>query len=208
MRKWRNLQKHREAQDKGRAGIFKSLPAAHREVVRDYTHGRALPGAGRLRARCTGRPHLSLRGGELARRGRVLRRRRARCRRVSGETTRAPRAGTWLFEAVLRLRGDPARVQHNRYEIVPFSPGARSTHWSSINPVLGALRGRFVIAGDSILSFYTSPTGRYRGFECLQQRDARRYSVRGAMLEEDKVVSTWALELTAHLGRERSKKRS
>ena len=62
--------------------------------------------------------------------------------------------------------------------------------------MLGALRGRFVIAGDAILSFYTSPTLRYRGFECIQQRDARRYSVRGAMLEEDKLLATWALELT------------
>ena len=50
---------------------------------------------------------------------------------------------------------------------------------------------------DSILSFYSSPTGRYHGFECLQQRDDKRYSVRGAMMEEDKIISTWALELTA-----------
>jgi hypothetical protein len=97
---------------------------------------------------------------------------------------------------VQRLRGDPTRVQHNRYEIVPLSPGARSTHWSSNNPAIGALRGRFVITGDAILSFYSSPTGRYRGFECIQQRDPTRYSVRGSLLEEDKVISTWAIELT------------
>jgi hypothetical protein len=58
------------------------------------------------------------------------------------------------------------------------------------------LRGRFVLAGDAILSSYLSPTSRYRGFECIQRRDARHYSVRGAMLEEDKLLSTWALELT------------
>jgi len=98
---------------------------------------------------------------------------------------------------VLRLRGDPARVQHNRYEIEPFSPGARSTHWTSTNPAIGALRGRFVLSGDAILSSYSSPTGRYRGFECIQQLDQRLYSVRGALLDEDKVISTWALELTA-----------
>jgi hypothetical protein len=98
---------------------------------------------------------------------------------------------------VLRLRGDPARVQHNRYEIVPFTPGSRSTHWNSVNPAIGALRGRFVLAGDAILSMYQSPTGRYRGFECLQQRDDKRYWVRGTMLDEDKVISTWAFELTS-----------
>ena len=43
---------------------------------------------------------------------------------------------------------------------------------------------------------YSSPTGRYRGFECIQQRDPRRYTVRGSLLDEDKVISTWALELT------------
>ena len=95
-----------------------------------------------------------------------------------------------------RLRGDPARVQHNRYEIVPFSPGARSTHWSALNPAIGALRGRFVVVGDTILSFYASPSGRYRGFESLQQRSSARYSVRGSLLEEDKLLSSWALELT------------
>jgi hypothetical protein len=97
---------------------------------------------------------------------------------------------------VQRLRGDPTRVHHNRYEIEPLSEGARSTHWTSSNPAVGALRGRFVISGDAILSSYASPTGRYRGFECLQQRDESRYSVRGALLEEDKVISSWAVELT------------
>ena len=116
---------------------------------------------------------------------------------AAGETTIRHEAAKWLFEAVLRLRGDPTRVQHNRYEIEPLQPGARSTHWNSINPAIGALRGRFVLAGDAILSSYASPTGRYRGFECLKRETASKYSVRGAMLDEDKVISTWALELTA-----------
>lgn len=103
--------------------------------------------------------------------------------------------GKWRFEVVLRLRGDPARVTHNRYEIEPFSPGARSTHWTSTNPAIGALRGRFVLSGDAILSFYASPTGRYRGFECMKKHNDKAYSARGAMLDEDKVISTWALEL-------------
>ena len=97
---------------------------------------------------------------------------------------------------MLRLRGDPTRVTHNRYEIEPFIAGARSTHWTSSNPAIGALRGRFVLAGDAILSFYGSPTGRYRGFECLKQRNDKLYSAHGALLDEDKVISTWAMELS------------
>jgi len=37
VRKWRNLQKHREAQKKGRGGIFKSYRLRIAKVVRDYT---------------------------------------------------------------------------------------------------------------------------------------------------------------------------
>src|SRR5436190_21371593 len=37
VRKWRNLQKHREAQKKGRAGIFSSYRLRIAEVRRDYT---------------------------------------------------------------------------------------------------------------------------------------------------------------------------
>jgi heme-degrading monooxygenase HmoA len=36
VRKWRNLQKHREAQKKGRAGIFKGYRLRIASVLRDY----------------------------------------------------------------------------------------------------------------------------------------------------------------------------
>ncbi|HZQ74100.1 MAG TPA: antibiotic biosynthesis monooxygenase [Burkholderiales bacterium] len=36
VRKWRTLQKHREAQKKGRAGIFKSYRLRIASVIRDY----------------------------------------------------------------------------------------------------------------------------------------------------------------------------
>jgi len=37
VRKWRNLQKHREAQKKGRGGIFESYRLRIAQVLRDYT---------------------------------------------------------------------------------------------------------------------------------------------------------------------------
>jgi hypothetical protein len=116
---------------------------------------------------------------------------------VTGETTIRHESGHWIFEGVLRVHGERPALQHNRYEIEPLAPSARATHWTSSSPALGTLRGRFVVTADAILSFYANGTGRYRGFECIQQRDERRYSVRGAMMEEDKVISSWALELTA-----------
>ena len=115
---------------------------------------------------------------------------------MAGETTVRHEPGRWIFEAVQRLRGDPTRVHHNRYDIEPWSEGARSTHWTSSNPTVGALRGRFVLSGDAILSFYGSPSGRFRGFECLKKESDTRYSARGALLDEDKLISNWALELS------------
>jgi len=37
VRKWRNLQQHREAQARGRAGIFSSYRLRVAQVIRDYT---------------------------------------------------------------------------------------------------------------------------------------------------------------------------
>jgi hypothetical protein len=104
-------------------------------------------------------------------------------------------AGNWLSEGVLRVKSVPPKEHHNRYEIVPFSPGSNATHWSAENAALGALNGRFVIAGDAILSFYASGTGRNRGFASMQQKEVRHILVRGARLDHDKVISTWALDL-------------
>src|SRR5829696_8251617 len=39
VRKWRNLQKHREAQKKGRGGIFSSYRLRVAQVLRDYSMG-------------------------------------------------------------------------------------------------------------------------------------------------------------------------
>ena len=105
----------------------------------------------------------------------------------------------WICESVLAASpaGASARLagHRNRCEIIPFTSGSRSTHWSSQNSSVGRLNGRFVIVGDSILSMCSSATGRYRGVECIQRIDTMRYSARGTLLEEDRVLSTWSLEI-------------
>lgn len=114
---------------------------------------------------------------------------------VEGEMRVRHETGRWVSESVMRVRSNPPQEHRNRTEIVPFSAGAQSTHWSGENPSIGSLNGRFVVAGDAILSFYASATQRYRGFECMQQKDARHYAVHGAMLDQDKMISTWVLDL-------------
>lgn len=115
--------------------------------------------------------------------------------KVEGELRVRHETGRWVGESLMRVQSNPPQEHRNRTEVVPFSAGAQATHWSGENPAIGSLNGRFVLAGDAILSFYASATQRYRGFECLQQKDARHYQVHGAMLDQDKVISTWVLEL-------------
>lgn len=116
---------------------------------------------------------------------------------VQGEMRVRHEPGRWLSESTLRAGSNPPQEHRNRTEVAPFSPGSQSTHWSAESQNLGTLTGRLVVTGDAILSFYSSATGRYRGYECMLQKDAKRYSVRGAMLEQDKLISTWAFELEA-----------
>ena len=101
----------------------------------------------------------------------------------------------WLFESVMRLRGANSVESSNRYEINPFAPGSLATHWIATNPAIGTQHGRFIVAGDTILSFYATATGRHRGYECLVQREEGVYSARGVAMNEDRPLAMWAVEL-------------
>ncbi|TAK52966.1 MAG: hypothetical protein EPO27_00270 [Betaproteobacteria bacterium] len=101
----------------------------------------------------------------------------------------------WVYEGVLRTLTPAPQETRTLYEIHPFAPGAFATHWSSNSATLGTLRGRFLIVGDAILSSYESATGRYRGQDTLLQRDARRYSARGALFDGARLLSAWSVEL-------------
>jgi len=114
---------------------------------------------------------------------------------VTGETHVAHAAGLWSCDGVMRVAGAARAETRSRYEVTPFAPGSHSTHWISHSQAYGELRGRFVLVGDTILSFYASASGRYRGFECIQQIDATHYRARGTLVEEDRVLATWAVEL-------------
>src|SRR5260221_8712174 len=141
----------RGAEERPRRNL-RLLPRAHRRGAGRLHQGRAREGA---RRQCEGAriDHSFLfRPGSWRAEG-EYRDASGQAAPVSGETSIRHEEGKWRFEGVLRVRGNRPALQHNRYEIEPMTPGARSTHWTSSNPVLGTLRGRFVLAGDAILSF-------------------------------------------------------
>ena len=101
----------------------------------------------------------------------------------------------WLYEGVMRTTGAQPIEHRTVYEIQPFAPGNFATPWTSKSASFGTLHGRFILAGDTILSAYESATGRYRGQDTIIRRDDARYSARGALFDGQKLLSAWTVEL-------------
>ena len=81
------------------------------------------------------------------------------------------------------------------YDIIPFLPGKDDTPWQSLNPAMGKLLGKYVVVDDSILSFFQSEDGHFKGTEYLLKVDDTLYRNRGVLFEGDQKGSTWIAEL-------------
>lgn len=95
----------------------------------------------------------------------------------------------------MRLIGTPPVEFTNDYTVTPFAPEALATAWTSHNPALGRLDGRFALVGDSILSTFRSEDGAHSGTEALQMIDADRYLGRGVLYRDGAFFSAWIVEL-------------
>jgi len=115
---------------------------------------------------------------------------------VEGAATITHTSDAWLLNTTMLLQGDSAVEVENRYVIMPFSDNRIETSWTSDNPELGRLEGRFTLVEDTLISTFTSPDGRLQGTEILVQIDADSYENRGLLYQDRKLVSTWALSLT------------
>jgi hypothetical protein len=114
---------------------------------------------------------------------------------VVGQSETTHLEKVWVNEVILKVFFDePVAIAH-RYEIEPFGTGKTSTRWKSSNRILGNMMGHFVIEGGSILSLFRSEGGRYSGSEWLQMVDEGTYRSRRVLLDGDKMLSSWAMEL-------------
>ena len=116
---------------------------------------------------------------------------------VAGEAHIRHHPDKWLYEGVLRTATSPPVEHRTVYEIQPMAPGNFATLWTSKSVAFGTLHGRFIVVGDAILSAYESATGRYRGQDTLLQRDEKRYSARGTLLDGGRILSVWRIELAS-----------
>lgn len=99
----------------------------------------------------------------------------------------------WINEGTMRLAGAGIEFS-NRYEIEPLANNDL-TRWTSFNPALGKLVGRFMVVGDTILSAFQSEEGAVSGYESLVKVSDNAYTSRGYALKGSEKLSSWCVEL-------------
>jgi len=114
---------------------------------------------------------------------------------VYGETTIQHLKYEWVLDGFMELKTDNPVRFFNKYSIKPISDKKDYTEWTSENPALGKLIGKFMIIGDTILSSYISENGIYSGTECLYKIDETKYLNRGFAFNGENKLSSWEVTL-------------
>ena len=114
---------------------------------------------------------------------------------VEGRANISHGVKTWKLSGVMRMLTDLPVEFQNTYEIEPFEEKQDCTRWSSHNPDIGEITGKFIVVHDSILSIYGTKSNEYKGTEYLKQINENTYQNRGVLMKNNVKISSWAVEL-------------
>ncbi|CAH0119522.1 MULTISPECIES: hypothetical protein [unclassified Paenibacillus] len=114
---------------------------------------------------------------------------------VYAETTIRHMEKEWILDGYMELQSEHPVKIFNTYSIDPIPARAEFTTWTSENPALGTLSGKFMMIGDTILSAYVSENGLYSGSECLVKINDRQYANRGFAFHGEMKLSSWEVTL-------------
>lgn len=115
---------------------------------------------------------------------------------IEGAATVSHSAENWILSSKMLLQGEMPIEIENHYVVLPFGDTGFETEWTSHNPELGRLEGRFTLIEDTLVSTFSSPDGSIHGTEFLVQVDADSYENRGLLYQDQQLISTWAVSLT------------
>jgi len=101
----------------------------------------------------------------------------------------------WQLNGFMELAIPNTPRMYSTYIIEPLKPGLDFTLWQSENPSLGLIEGKFMIAGDTIISYYQSKSGLYTGHETLVKISDEEYTSRCFSFKNDKKLSSWVASL-------------
>jgi hypothetical protein len=118
--------------------------------------------------------------------------------KAAGETEIFHKGGNWLIEGLMRLPMKDNKMLELRttYKVKPLKKNSHETEWESDNRTTGKMKGKFLIAGNFIVSTYTSQDNKYTGFETLELIGENRYMNKGYLFFNDVKVSEWEVVLS------------
>jgi hypothetical protein len=105
------------------------------------------------------------------------------------------RTECWLLSGTLKVLGSPPVEFVSAYWIELPGRNAATLKWNSESATLGRLHGTFSVIGSSILSVYRCEPSGYHGAEHFRRLDDDSYESTGALLLEDRRLSSWQLLL-------------
>ena len=114
---------------------------------------------------------------------------------VIGETIIKHLKDEWILDGFMELKTKKPIRFFNKYSIIPKQRDKDYTIWTSVNPAIGKLNGKFMIIGDTILSSYISEDGVYSGSESLYRINENKYLNRGFAFNGEEKLSSWAVTL-------------
>ena len=113
-----------------------------------------------------------------------------------GRTEIAHRDQCWLLSGKLKVLGAPPVEFVHAYLIEPPTSAGSAMKWTFETETFGKLSGTYAVVDRSILSVYGCETSGFHGSEHLGQIDADHYATVGVLLQQDKIVYSWAMRLT------------
>lgn len=115
--------------------------------------------------------------------------------RATGEMAVSHEADGWRKEGLMRLHWPDQLLEYTDiYRVRPFNGGDWTT-WEVETPGLGLMRGKFVLAADTILSLGETLGGAFTQSECLVMLAEDRYLIRGVLFKGRAKMSSWAMEM-------------
>ena len=102
----------------------------------------------------------------------------------------------WTVDSQLRISGEDQRDFITRYELSPFPADRQHQEWKSLSSGPEPIYGLFVICEETLMIPWQSQTGQYWGQEALIMKSPVSYLSRGFAFLKDKLVSSWAADLS------------
>ena len=116
--------------------------------------------------------------------------------KVNGQSKVKRDKERWSISGFMEVLLDTPIKFYNDYEVEPTDDNC-ILKWTSFNPGLGKLCGKFSFIDDAIISDLVSEDEKYSGFEVLTLLNEKTYKAIGICFDGEKRISSWSVILKA-----------